>query len=147
MLANEEAAHLIAQTLNQLGLAAPTPPSEGVSVTLKDGTVLRVEAVDDGRRVVAWTELLRWPSPDEEAKMFEQLLALHAFGIATEGASFAANREAGTVIAFKSFPAARLSPQWLAEELEGLVRLVAKFQDLRNAGEQAAAAAGSHSFA
>lgn len=124
-----EPAELIAQTVAQLGLDAPAQKSDSVSVTLKDGTVIWIEAVNDGQRIVAWNELLRWPGEAEEAGLFENLLRLHAFGTATHGAAFAANREAGRVIVFKSFPTARLSPDWLAEELQTLVALIDQVQE------------------
>lgn len=151
-----EPAELIAQAITQLGLDVPPERTDRVSITLKDGVVVRIEAVNEGQRIVAWNELLRWPPPDEEAGLFENLLRLHAFGTATHGAAFAANRDAGTVVVFKSFPTIRLTPDWLAEELQTLVALIDQIAEYgrnnnlageKRDGEQADDAAWPRTFA
>ncbi|MDK2125785.1 type III secretion system chaperone [Parachitinimonas caeni] len=135
MTMNQEATQIIANALAQLGLQVPSPMTENLSITLKDQTVLRIDVVDSGKRVVVWNELLRWPRPEEEAELLENLLRMHAFGTATQGAAFTANREAGSVVVFKSFPSHRLSADWLAEELESLVALIAQIQAMGKAGQ------------
>ena len=131
---SQDACQVVANALARLGLRIPEPMTENLSITLKDETILRVDVVDGGKRICVWHELLRWPRPEEETETLENLLRLHAFGTATNGAVFAANREAGSIIVFKSFPGAHLTSDWLAEEMESLVALIAQMRDLSSSG-------------
>jgi hypothetical protein len=146
MTITQDATCVVSEALSKLGLQAPNPMTESLSITLQDDTVIRIDVFDDGKRICAWHELLRWPAPEEEAELLENLLRLHTFGTATNGATFAANREAGRIVVFKSFPTAHLTPDWFAEELESLVTLIAEFQGLAMEGKlisESVAASGS----
>lgn len=124
-----EAHSLIANALTRLGLQPPGEPTDSLSITLKDGTVLWLDVTNGGDRVCLWNEFMQWPAPEHEAGLFEALMRIHAFGTATGGAAFSANREAGSIVVFKSLATSRLDAGALADELESLVELITRLRE------------------
>ncbi|WP_038161280.1 type III secretion system chaperone [Verrucomicrobium sp. BvORR106] len=134
MTTNQDAISIVSQALSHLGLQPPNSETESLSITLQDNTVIRIDVVNEGKRVCLWNEFMPWPDPEVEATVLENLLRLHALGTATDGASFAAKRETGSIIVFKSFPTAHLTADWLTEELESLVDLIFKAREVAATG-------------
>lgn len=134
MTTKQDAISIVSQALAQLGLQPPNSETESLSITLEDNTIIRIDVVNEGTRVCIWNEFMPWPDSDVEAAVLENLLRLHALGTATEGASFAAKRETGNIIVFKSFPTAHLTADWLVEELGSLVDLIFKAREVGATG-------------
>lgn len=93
----------IAELGKRMGVESGAAANPGLlyRITLPTGTEITLENLDSGKQIALSALFCRYPSDEERLALFDRLMEAHAFGLATDGAYFAASARAGKVVMTK----------------------------------------------
>lgn len=126
---------LLAQAARRLNLsAAQIGPDIGAMQITLGSRIVTVEP-QERRGVLSVSALLCFfPEPDKMAALCELLLEAHAFGLLTDDACFALNRDTSQIILFRNLPMADLDGDRLVDALERFVAVLELWKEAYDSG-------------
>lgn len=104
-------------------------------ISLPDKAEITLESLDSGTQLALSALLCRFPPEQERLVLFDRLMQAHAFGLATNGAHFAASARSGKVIMAKVLNLEQNSSfESLLEELDGFISQYQAWKEEYDAG-------------
>lgn len=103
-------ADLLRAVVARLKLAAGPvgEDARNLEIALDEGQTVSLSLLDDDATCTLSGFIRFYPPAERQARLFEMLLGAHAFGLATDGASFGVDMEASKVFLFQTYPLASL---------------------------------------
>lgn len=112
-----------------------TPDTLSVEIALEGKQPIIMEKMPDVDLIAFTGILCRYPDKETLYPLFELLLNVHAYGVATQGCFFAANSETSQIIFHSILPLETITPEKLSELAQAFSTLFTMWYEAYRAGE------------
>ncbi len=113
---------LLREVIARLKLPAATPAADArnLEIALSSGQTISLSLLDDDATCAIAGFICFYPEAARQRRLFEVLLAAHAFGFGTAGATFGVDMDSSKIFLFRTFALDEI-------ELEAFTRALRRF--------------------